>query len=170
MAFGRSKDQAEETPPATRSTPTQPRGAASLIAHGMVLDGDCETEGELRIDGHVKGDVRAGRLTIGPDGRVDGDVAGSAAGSDRAVSVEGRVGGAVRAHRVEVGPDGSVGSGLTAHEAVVRGRVKGAIETELRLLLEETAVVEGDVTAQRLGLKEGGQVFGPIRIGKRPGG
>lgn len=171
MAFGKPKDEPTPTTPATPSRPVTREEAGSLIAQGMVLDGNCETDGALRVDGHVKGDVSAGRLTIGADGRVDGDVKGpSGKSSDRAVVIEGRVGGAVKAHRVEVAPGGSVGSGLTAHEAVVRGHVKGPIDTEHRLILEETATVEGNVTATRLGLKEGGQVFGTIRIGKAPGG
>lgn len=167
MAFGISKDQPGEAPEPRR---TAAPSVDSIIAQGTVLDGDCETNGALRIDGHVKGDVRAARLTIGADGRVDGDVTGpNSEASDQAVLIEGRVGGAVQAHRVEVARGGSVGSGLNVHEAVVRGHVVGTIQTEHRLILEETATVEGDVTARRLGLKEGGQVFGTIRIGKAPG-
>ena len=154
-------------------TPGAPaRGAApghadSLIAAGMVLKGDCHAEGRLRVDGHVTGNVRASRLAVGPTGRVDGDVTGPPDGPDHTVIIEGRVGGAVRAPRVEVGRDGRVGGGMNVKEAVVRGHVIGAILTEDRLVLEESAVVEGDVTAPRLGLKEGGQVFGTIRIGRR---
>lgn len=168
MVFGTSKKRSEEGPESPRPSAAPSEG--SVIARGTVLDGDCEADGSLQVDGHVTGNVQAARLTIGPGGQVDGDVSGPAGDAvDRAVIIEGRVGGAVRARRVEVGPDGSVGSGLTAHEAVVRGHVRGPIETEHRLLLEETATVEGDVTARRLGLKEGGQVFGTIRIGQAPG-
>lgn len=162
MAFGRSKTT-EPAPQPRRTAPTE----GSLIAAGMVLDGDCESDGAIRVDGHVTGSVRAARLTVGTGGRVDGDVTGvDDGGAEPAVVVEGTVGGGVRAHRVEVGPQGSVGGGLTVSEAVVRGHVLGAVETENRLVLEETAVVEGDVTAPRLGLKEGGRVSGTIRIGE----
>ncbi|MFO7893660.1 MAG: polymer-forming cytoskeletal protein [Longimicrobiales bacterium] len=144
--------------------------ADSIISADMVLGGDCETDGALRVDGHVKGSVRAGRLTVGPGGRVDGDVTGTGgSGSGRVVVIEGQVGGAVRAPRVEVGTEGSVGSGLEVHEGVIEGHVRGPIEAEHRLVLEDTATVEGDVTARRLGLKEGGRVFGTIRIGQAPG-
>jgi cytoskeletal protein CcmA (bactofilin family) len=138
----------------------------SLIGPDMVLTGDCRTDGSLRVNGHVKGSVQANRLSVGPTGRVDGDVTGhGGSAGEHAVTIDGRVGGAVRAPLVEVGRDGAVGAGIRAKEAVVRGRVTGTIRTEERLLLEETAIVEGDVTARRLGLKEGGQVFGTIRIG-----
>lgn len=169
MVFGRSSDEKDESPEPAGRTPRS--GPDSVVARGMVLKGDCETDGVLRIDGRVTGTVRARSLSIGPDGRVDGDVHGiGQSDSDPEVRVEGQVGGAVRAHRVDVGPRARIGSGLEAHEAVVRGHVKGAVKTAHRLLLEETAIIEGDVTARRLGLQEGGQVFGTIRIGEPPKG
>lgn len=169
MVFGRSSDSTDASLEPERRQSQSGSGSDSVIARGMVLEGDCETDGALRIDGHVTGSVRAKRLAIGPDGEVDGDVHGvGRSDSGPEVHVEGRVGGAVRAHKVEIGPKARIGSGLEAHEATVRGHVKGAVSTAHRLLLEETAIVEGDVTARRLGLQEGGQVFGTIRIGERP--
>lgn len=141
----------------------------SIIGAGTVLDGDCETPGSLRVEGRVTGSIRAARLTVAADGWVGGDINAPAnARAESIARIDGRVDGTVTAPRVEIGPRGSVGSGMRVHDAVVRGRVAGAIVTEHRLLLEETAVVEGDVTAQRLGLAEGGQVYGTIRIGARP--
>ncbi|HEX6938878.1 MAG TPA: polymer-forming cytoskeletal protein [Longimicrobiales bacterium] len=167
MAIGTAKKSGGAGAP---SGPAASSPNGSLIARGMVLKGDCMADGPLRIDGHVTGNVTAARLVVGPGGRVDGDVIGSDGNtSDRATLIEGHVGGAVRARHVEVAANGFVGSGLMAHEAVVHGHVKGAIVTEDRLVLEATATVEGDVTARRLGLKEGGQVFGTIRIGEPRG-
>lgn len=174
MAFGRSKKTPDRAPaaPFPAASPGRRGPAAageSLIAVGMVLDGDCHAQGMLRVEGHVKGSVDASRLAIGPTGRVDGDVTSNNAMGDEAVVIDGRVGGAVRAPKVEIGREGAVGAGMVVKEAVVRGRVAGGIETDGRLLLEETAIVEGDVTARRLGLREGGQVFGTIRIGEKSG-
>jgi cytoskeletal protein CcmA (bactofilin family) len=141
----------------------------SIIGVGTTLDGDCETPGSLRVEGRVTGSIRAGRLTVATGGHVAGDITAPAGGSaENIVRIDGRVDGTVSAPVVEIGPGGSVGAGLRVRDAVVRGRVAGAIVTEHRLRLEDTAVVEGDVTAQRLGLAEGGQVFGTIRIGARP--
>lgn len=171
MAFGRSKeaDREPETPP--RREPSAGRGIDSFIAAGMVLDGDCQTDGTLRVDGHVKGNVRANHLTIGAGGRVDGTVtgAGRSGSAGETVLIDGRVGGAVSAPRVEIGRQGSIGAGLKVKDAVIRGRVLGEIRAEDRVLLEDTAVVEGDVTALRLELKEGGQLTGTVRIGQTQG-
>jgi cytoskeletal protein CcmA (bactofilin family) len=153
-----------------KDEPAAPIGkqVESIIGVGTTLDGDCETPGSLRIEGRVTGNIRAGRLTVATDGHVAGDITAPTGGSaENIVRIDGRVDGTVSAPVVEIGPRGSVGAGLRVRDAVVRGRVAGAIVTEHRLRLEETAVVEGDVTAQRLGLAEGGQVFGTIRIGAR---
>jgi cytoskeletal protein CcmA (bactofilin family) len=170
MALLRSKSKSPEPErPAVAAQPAARSAAGgidSLIGEGMVLNGNCRTEGALRIEGHVKGDIHARRLFISPSGRVDGDVTGAGSGDDQTVVIEGTVGGTVNAPRVEIGASGSVGGGLNVKEAVVRGRVAGGVLDAQRLVLEDTAIVNGDVTARRLALKEGGQVSGTIRIGE----
>lgn len=50
-------------------------GVISIIGPGMQVDGDCETQGTLRIEGSVKGAVRAGKaVVLGKDGRIEGDI------------------------------------------------------------------------------------------------
>lgn len=160
----RSTKNAEETVQTNRVAPS---GDGSVIAVGTVVTGDCRAPGKLRIDGRVTGNVGAQQLTVGPDGRVDGSVTGPDGGpAEGGVFIEGQVAGAVQGPRVEIGPRGSVGGGLDVGEAVVRGRVRGEVVARKRLVLEETAVVEGDVTAGILGVREGGQVHGTIRIGR----
>jgi cytoskeletal protein CcmA (bactofilin family) len=47
----------------------------SIIGPGMRVNGDCETDGTLRIEGSVEGTVRATKaVVIGKDGLVKGDV------------------------------------------------------------------------------------------------
>jgi cytoskeletal protein CcmA (bactofilin family) len=155
-------DKGGQPPPG----PSGPAGPAdSLIGADMVLDGDCHTEGPLRVEGHVRGSVRGGRIVVLSAGRVDGDVTGLD-GSDNKFLIEGEVGGGVRAGHVEVGPGGRIGAGIEATGAVVRGRVVGPVVARERLRIEGTAVVEGDVTAPRLAVEEGARVVGMIRAGK----
>lgn len=166
MRFG--KNRTEEPPRPQRAVPQPSTGGEqtqSVLGAGMVVTGDCVTRGDLRVDGRVTGSVRARQLTVGPDGKIEGDVAGPDDGpAEGGVVVEGQVSGTVRAQRAEVARGGSVGNGLRVREAVVSGRVVGTIVAEQRLLLEDTAVVEGDVTAPRLGVQEGGRVTGTMKI------
>lgn len=76
MAFGRKTDSSEaQMAKETAAAQAAHENAISIVGPGMRVTGDCETEGTLRIEGGVKGTVRAGKaIVIGKDGFVDGDV------------------------------------------------------------------------------------------------
>ncbi len=62
---------AKKIPPPT----TPPEAVISIIGVGMTLVGDTDTDGSLRIEGTVRGSVRAGKsVVVGRDGLVDGSV------------------------------------------------------------------------------------------------
>ena len=141
-------------------------GALSVVGAGMRIVGDCTMTGALRVEGIVTGGVRAERLEIVGEGRVEGDVSGEGDGDARAgqVVVDGHVGGSVRAERVEVRANGVVEGGIVSGEAVIRGRVSEGVVASGRLLIAGTGFIEGDVRAGRLAVEEGGQVNGSIRM------
>lgn len=52
-----------------------PSGSATTIGNGTVITGDVETPGDLRVDGTLNGNITVkGKLLIGPEGRVNGDI------------------------------------------------------------------------------------------------
>ena len=62
--------------------PEQPKArpkVASLISDGITIEGGVVGDGELQIDGVVRGDVRVGRLTVGDTGHIEGSVYAEAA-------------------------------------------------------------------------------------------
>ncbi|WP_370867896.1 polymer-forming cytoskeletal protein [Phenylobacterium sp.] len=69
---------------------------ASLIAENLTVEGGITGEGELHIDGIVRGDVRIGKLTIGDTGHVEGSIYAEA------VEARGRVIGAITAKQVRL--------------------------------------------------------------------
>jgi cytoskeletal protein CcmA (bactofilin family) len=165
MVLGRSGKEQEMARPEQRPRPTA-ASDTSVISKDMRIVGDCETDGRLRIEGRVTGNVSAGGLEVAASGSVEGDItAREGNGRTQAIIIDGRVEGAVRADRVEVRLGGTVSGGVFADEAVIHGKVRQGILARTRLVLEETAAVEGDVRARRLALKEGGQVNGNIRMG-----
>ena len=140
----------------------------SVISKEMHIVGNCETDGQLRIDGKISGNVTAHGVELTASGSVDGDViAAEKAKSPRVFIIHGLVTGAVHAAQVEVRLGARVHGGVVADEAIIHGQVHGGILARNRLALEETAEVEGDVHARRLALKEGGQVNGNISLGER---
>ena len=140
----------------------------SVISREMHIEGNCETDGQLRIDGKISGNVTAHGVELAASGSVDGDViAAEKAKSPQVFIIHGLVTGPVHAAQVEVRLGGRVHGGVVADEAIIHGQVHGGILARNRLALEETAEVEGDVHARRLALKEGGQVNGNISMGER---
>ncbi|CAN1505588.1 CcmA Integral membrane protein CcmA involved in cell shape determination [Caulobacteraceae bacterium] len=81
------------------SAPEQPKArpkVASLISDGITIEGGVVGDGELQIDGVVRGDVRVGRLTVGDTGHIEGSVYAEA------VEIRGRVIGSVTAKQVRL--------------------------------------------------------------------
>lgn len=54
---------------------TPPEAVISVIGAGMKITGNVETDGAVRIDGTIRGDVRAGKaVVIGKGGHVEGNI------------------------------------------------------------------------------------------------
>jgi len=57
------------------SNGSPPESVISIIGPGMKVVGDCHTEGTIRVEGAVKGSIRAGKaVVVGRDGHVEGDI------------------------------------------------------------------------------------------------
>jgi cytoskeletal protein CcmA (bactofilin family) len=104
---------------------------------------------------------------IGPGMRVIGDCE-----TDGTLRIEGTVEGTVRAGKaVVIGKDGTVKGDVITQDAIVGGRVTGAVVAESRLELQATCVVDGEIRARRIKLDEGGRINGTIITGEiRDGG
>lgn len=88
-----------DAPTSAMSDGPQPRKGptvASLVAENLTVEGGISGEGELHIDGIVRGDVRIGKLTIGDTGHVEGSIFAEA------VEARGRVIGAITAKQVRL--------------------------------------------------------------------
>jgi cytoskeletal protein CcmA (bactofilin family) len=55
-------------------------GAATLIAAGTTLKGDLSSNGDIRIDGNLQGNIQCqAKVIIGSNGSVEGDISGQQA-------------------------------------------------------------------------------------------
>ena len=112
---------AKNPPPAT-----PPETVISIVGAGMSLDGDCETDGSLRIEGTIRGNVRAGKsVVIGKNGLVDGSI------FTQDAVISGQVLGSVTAE-----------SRLELHST---SHISGEIYT-LRLQVDDGASLQGQVS------------------------
>jgi cytoskeletal protein CcmA (bactofilin family) len=66
----------------------------SVIDAWLNITGNLQSEGEVQVDGRIKGDIRCAHLTVGKDAIVDGNI------TAEEVVVRGRVSGVIRANRV----------------------------------------------------------------------
>ena len=104
---------------------TPPEAVISVIGLGMQITGDVQTDGAVRIDGTIKGDVRAGKaVVIGKEGLVEGNI------FTQDAILSGRVSGSVVAEsRLEV-----------QASAVILGDIQAR-----RMQLEEGAGLRGQI-------------------------
>jgi cytoskeletal protein CcmA (bactofilin family) len=87
--------------------------AASLIAENVTLAGDLSSDGEVHLDGAVRGDVHVQRLCIGETGAVEGAIEADA------VDVRGRVRGAISARSVKLYASAQVEGDITHAELAI---------------------------------------------------
>lgn len=99
----------------------------SIVGTGMTITGDVETEGVIKIEGTVKGSVRATQqILLAPGGLVEGDL------ETKEAVIGGEVRGTVRAEdRVEVQASSSIqGDIITSRIAILEG---GQVNGEIRM-------------------------------------
>jgi cytoskeletal protein CcmA (bactofilin family) len=118
-----SKDSNASLPAALRSSGHEP--GLSILAAGIRVVGEIETDGVVKIEGEVEGSVRAdGQVLVAKGGVVKGDI------STRQAVVAGEVHGAIFGdERVELQPGSVIDGDITAPRIVVAegGQVNGHI-------------------------------------------
>ncbi|NBB52999.1 cell shape determination protein CcmA [Rhizobium sp. CRIBSB] len=106
----------------TGAAPAPARGLSTLSSD-LKFEGNVTGNGDLQIDGQVKGDVRVGRLIVGETGAIEGSI------SADYVEVRGRVVGAVSGKQVKLVSTAYVDGDITAEQlsidigAYFQGRV-----------------------------------------------
>jgi cytoskeletal protein CcmA (bactofilin family) len=101
-------------------------GGLSIIGAGMTIIGDVETDGVVKVEGRVKGSVRASQqILLAPGGMVEGNL------ETKEAIIGGEVRGTVRADdRVEIQASSIIlGDIVTARIAILEGgQVNGEIK------------------------------------------
>jgi cytoskeletal protein CcmA (bactofilin family) len=66
--------------------------------------------------------------------------------------------------RLTVGPNARITADLQARDVVIYGRVEGNISAAGRIELRESAVVKGDIAAERLSIEENASIKGRVEL------
>jgi cytoskeletal protein CcmA (bactofilin family) len=105
--------------------PSSPEQVISIIGPGMRITGDCDTEGAVRVEGVIQGNIRAGKsVVVGREGTVEGDI------FTQDAVISGTVKGSLRAE--------------SRLELQSSSRVDGEVLAE-RMQLEEGAIINGTI-------------------------
>ncbi len=101
---------------------------------------------------------------IGKSITIQGDLSG-----DEDLVIEGTVDGKVELpnNQLTIGAHGTIRAELHAKSVLVIGRVTGNVHGSERVEIQATGIVEGDVTAPRLVIAEGGVVNGSVHMGQK---
>jgi cytoskeletal protein CcmA (bactofilin family) len=67
-------------------------------------------------------------------------------------------------NRLTVGPNARVQADLKVHDVVIYGHVQGNIHAAGRIELRESAVVRGDIVAERLSIEENASIKGKVEL------
>lgn len=78
------------------------------------------------------------------------------------VQIDGKICGNIHCTHLVIGRDSTITGDIVADEAVVRGRIKGTIRAN-RVVLQDTARVEGDIFYKTLAIDEGASFEGQSR-------
>ncbi len=115
---------------------------ASMIGRDMVIEGDISGEGELHLDGVVRGDVHVERLSVGESGRVEGSVFADS------VEVRGKILGSVNAAYIRLHAAAEVEGDLTHEQLTID---TGASFLGRSLRLERPPVREPSISRDSIG-------------------
>lgn len=135
---------------------TSPDGVISIVGPGMLVVGDCETDGTLRVEGTVRGSITAGKaVVVGKEGVVDGDimtedavVAGHVtgtlvAGSRLELQSTSRIDGDVRARRMRLEEGALLNGTVLMGESAAQRALPQLAAPPSHESVEETVAVEG---------------------------
>jgi cytoskeletal protein CcmA (bactofilin family) len=101
---------------------------------------------------------------IGPSIHIKGEIT-----ANEPIMILGRVDGTidVEGHEVTIDVGGRIDADVTAHTIVIGGAVTGRVLAGARIVIRETATIEGELSAPALSLADGATVTGRIEAAGR---
>jgi len=139
--------------------PAPPAPCTTVIGADAVFEGDLRAEGHVQILGRVYGGVTAGGNVI-LSGGVEGDVSGDN------ISLEGCAvrGGVTARGELKLAAGTVVEGDLSARRAAVNGKVRGSVSVAETVVLQDDALVLGDVSGAHISMCDGAALVGAVHI------
>lgn len=108
-----SASTAPEMPTKKSSSPSRSGSVPSILGSDLIITGDIKTDGDVQIDGRLDGNIKAGNVTIGEQGAVNGKVTATT------VHIRGKVTGKVDAETVDLSETANVQADLVQDKLMI---------------------------------------------------
>ncbi|NLT49076.1 MAG: polymer-forming cytoskeletal protein [Clostridiales bacterium] len=132
----------------------------SIIADGMMVDGDAEVKGDIEIRGAIKGNITAdGNVSV--TGKVQGDLFCK---KDVVLISAAVLGNIIASGAISLDKDSTVVGNMDANNVTIDGKIKGSLSVKKTACLKKDAVLIGDVDAGRISMSEGAVIIGSLNI------
>lgn len=95
------------------SAPSRSNAVPSILGSDLIITGDIKTDGDIQIDGRLDGNIKAGNVTIGESGAVNGKITASS------VHVRGKITGKVDAVSVDLADTANVQADLVQDQLMI---------------------------------------------------
>jgi len=99
--------------PKKSSTPRSTTGVPSILGSDLLITGDIKTDGDIQIDGRLDGNIKAGNVTIGEQGAVNGKITAGI------VHIRGKVTGKINANSVDLSETANVQADLVQDQLMI---------------------------------------------------
>lgn len=132
---------------------------ATTISKGTMLQGNIETDGDLVIQGHVKGDIIC-NANLSIFGVVEGTINCNNAYFDNAVLV-GDIG---CSGNMQLSESTTIHGNVEAYEILNGGRIKGNLTVAEGVHFLATSAIVGDVSASNIEIERGAVLQGNVTI------
>jgi len=87
--------------------------APSILGRDLIITGDIKTDGDIQIDGRLDGNVKAGNVTIGEQGAVNGKIVA------HTCHVRGKVTGKIDSTVIDIAETGNVQADLLQDQLTI---------------------------------------------------
>lgn len=127
----------------------------TVIAAGTVINGSIESKGSVAVYGEVKGDIECKKKFIA-SGQVTGDIDAGEIFINKA-SIDGRVN---SAGNLKIGSGSVIQGDVYGQTAVIAGAVKGEIDIKGPVIIDNTAVIKGNIKSRSVQINNGAIIDG----------
>lgn len=127
----------------------------TIIAKGTLVNGSITSEGSLEVMGVINGDVECqGKLSI------IGKMTGNCSASEVYVTSERLLGCIISENNVRIGQGAVIIGDITATSGFFAGAIKGDIDINGSIIIESTAVIQGNIKAKSIQVNKGAIIEG----------